>query len=303
VPTPNKMDQDIASAINRELFHQQAPAHIRIMNTRRNAKGAITTLTNPNAAAQMTLRYCDIIIPATRTVDKGVVDARDTEFWESLKMGAVPLVWYMGNGTQALLKMREVFATEKRGEAIPTEVRSLANPCRIGETRQNGVIAALSAVFVVKGRKVAKGFVMRGIKAAGVWYRVDTYTNEGPDSSRELYSELGHIENKCGSKPTCSYCSGHHQTSDHNCNVAGCTAKQGSLGGHTLGKCPNCEGNHIVCTNRSSARCKSVRKPYANLPDTPISLTRASKYFQTLPKSLGALQSALRLCKSIHRCS
>jgi len=46
VPLPNKMDQDIASAINRALFHQQAPAHIRIMNARSNAKGAITAITH-----------------------------------------------------------------------------------------------------------------------------------------------------------------------------------------------------------------------------------------------------------------
>jgi len=53
----------------------------------------------------------------------------------------------------------------------------------------------------------------------------------------------------------------------------------------------------------SSAKCKSLRQPHANLPDTPVALTSASKYFQMLPGSPGALQSALRLCKSILRCS
>jgi len=32
VPLPNKIGNEIASAINRALFHQKAPAHIRIMN-------------------------------------------------------------------------------------------------------------------------------------------------------------------------------------------------------------------------------------------------------------------------------
>jgi hypothetical protein len=44
VPHPNKMDQEIASPINRALFHKKAPAHIRIMNARRNAKGTITVI-------------------------------------------------------------------------------------------------------------------------------------------------------------------------------------------------------------------------------------------------------------------
>jgi hypothetical protein len=53
----------------------------------------------------------------------------------------------------------------------------------------------------------------------------------------------------------------------------------------------------------SSAKCNSVRKPYANLPDTPVALASASKYFQMLPAPPGALQSALRLCKSSLTCS
>jgi len=55
--------------------------------------------------------------------------------------------------------------------------------------------------------------------------------------------------------------------------------------------------------SKTSAKCKSVRKPHANLPDTPVALTSASKYFQVLPGPPGALQCALRLCKSILRCS
>jgi hypothetical protein len=51
----NKMDQEIGLAINRALFHQKAPAHIRIMNAQRNAKGVITAITHPNATAEMAL--------------------------------------------------------------------------------------------------------------------------------------------------------------------------------------------------------------------------------------------------------
>jgi len=53
----------------------------------------------------------------------------------------------------------------------------------------------------------------------------------------------------------------------------------------------------------AAAKCNSVRKPHAILPDTPGDLTSASKYFHTLPDHPGDKQSALRLCKSIPRCS
>jgi len=73
------MDQEIVSAINRALFQQKAPAHIRIMNAKRNAKGAITAITHPNATAEMAMQYCDIIITAARTVDRGVMDVEENK--------------------------------------------------------------------------------------------------------------------------------------------------------------------------------------------------------------------------------
>jgi hypothetical protein len=81
-PRSNAMDLEIASAITRALFHQNAPAHIRIMNARRNAKSAITAMTHPNATAEMAVQYRNIIITAVRTFDKGVVDVEQNQSWE-----------------------------------------------------------------------------------------------------------------------------------------------------------------------------------------------------------------------------
>ena len=180
------MDQEIASVINRALFHQKAPAHIRIMNAKRNAKGAFIAITHPNATAEMAMQYQDIIITAARTVDRGVVDVEENETWERLKIHAVPLVRYMGKGTEGLQKMREEFEVENKCIKVPTQVRWLANPPTIRERRKNGEIAASSVLFVVKGSKGAQVLVKKGIKAAGVWNRVKAYTNEGPDSRCEL---------------------------------------------------------------------------------------------------------------------
>jgi hypothetical protein len=174
VPLPNMMDQEIASAINRALFHQQAPAHIRIMNAR------------SNATAEMAMQYRDIIITADRTVDRGVLDVEENKTWESLKLPAVPLGRYMGKGTEGLQKMREEFEAENEGVAIPTQGRWLANPRTIKERRRNREIAASSIVFVTKGSKLAQSSIKKGIKAAGVWYRVKAFPNAGPDSRCEL---------------------------------------------------------------------------------------------------------------------
>jgi len=139
------------------------------MNADKNTKGTITAITHPNETAEMAMQYRDIIITAVRTVDRAVVDVEDNETWERLKIHAVPLVRYMGNGTEGLQKMREEFETENQGITVATQVRWLANPRTNMERRQNGVIAASSVVFVVKGSKVAQVLVKMGIKAAGVW--------------------------------------------------------------------------------------------------------------------------------------
>jgi hypothetical protein len=68
------MDQEIGSAINRALIHQMAPAHIRIMNAKRNSRGAITAITHKNVKAAKALIYRDVIITDTRTVNKRVID-------------------------------------------------------------------------------------------------------------------------------------------------------------------------------------------------------------------------------------
>jgi len=78
-PVNKKMVQDIASAINRALFHQNAPAHIKIMNVTWDAKGVITAITHPNVTVEMGQKYCYIIITAARMVDKAVVHFEENE--------------------------------------------------------------------------------------------------------------------------------------------------------------------------------------------------------------------------------
>jgi hypothetical protein len=116
------MDQEIASAIHTALFHQKAPAHIRIMIAKRNANSTINAFTHQNAAAEIAMRYRDIISMPARTVDRRVIDVEENETWERLKIHAVPLVRYMGKGTEGLHKMGEEFEAENEGIAIPTLV-------------------------------------------------------------------------------------------------------------------------------------------------------------------------------------
>jgi len=184
-----------------------------------------------------------------RTVDKGVMDVEETEFWERLKIHTVPLVRYMGNGMEGQQTIREEFEEENKAIVIPTQVRWLANPQTMRERRQTRRIAGSSAVFFVIGSRAAPSLVKNSITGAKVWYRVEMSMNKKPGSRWEPRSGWGYIENKYGSKLKSGYWLGHHRTSDHNCDVVGCTAKQGSLCSHTLEKCPKCKGQHIVVSS------------------------------------------------------
>ena len=109
-------------------------------------------------------------------------------------------------------------------------------------------------VFVVKGSRLVKSLVEKGIKGAGLWYQVEAFMNADPDSRCELCCQWGHTDIQCSNKPRCGYCSGNHHTSDHKCNVVGCMAKQGSLCGHRLEKYPNGKGNHIALSSRCAKK-------------------------------------------------
>ena len=74
------------------------------------------------------------------------------------------------------------------------------------------------------------------------------------------------------------------------------------------------DGKHVILRQivRGSVRAvRAVRNTQVFMTEsrvitdaaTPGALTSASKYFQMIPGPPGALQSALRLCESIPRCS
>jgi len=208
IPRPNMMDEEIVSAVNRALFQQQPPAHVQIMNARRNARGTIPAITHQNATAEMALLSRVIIIKTARTFGKGIIDVEGNESWERLKIHTIPLVRYIGKGTKGHQKMREEIQAENEGVTIPARVRWLSNPRTIKEREQRGDIKASSVVFMVKGKKVAQRLVSKGVSAAGVRYKVEPYTNAGPDSLCELCCWWGHIESKCNHQLKCSYCAG-----------------------------------------------------------------------------------------------
>jgi hypothetical protein len=258
VPLPNKKDQEIESAINRALFHHQALGHIRMMNAKRDFKGAMMAITHLNRSAGTACWNRDIIVTPVRSIDYGVVCVEHNETLEQLKMPGEPLVGYIRKGTEGLDKIREECKVENDGLVIPTHVSWLAIPCTICKRRQNSEIVALSVVFVVNGCKVATCLKKKDITGVGVLYQVERSKNAGPHSRCELFCGWGHIENMCGNKGKCGYCSDNHRTSDHQCNELWCMANQGLLHGHTLQKCLNFKRNHVI---RRSSYAKNSERP------------------------------------------
>ena len=57
MPLHNKIEQEIVTAISRVLFNAPTPAHNRIMNASRTAKGAITAITLQNGIQEMAMRF------------------------------------------------------------------------------------------------------------------------------------------------------------------------------------------------------------------------------------------------------
>jgi len=102
-----------------------------------------------------------------------------------------------GKGTEGLQTLREVIQAENKGVAIPAQVRWLLNPRIIREREHSGEIKASSVVFIVRGKKVAQRLVNKGVIAAGVRYKVELYTNAGPNSLCKLCCGWGHIKSKC----------------------------------------------------------------------------------------------------------
>jgi len=70
---------------------------------------------------------------------------------------------------------------------------------------------------------------------------------------------------------------------------------------HTQLRPPSSQ-DHCLHVHLPMGKCEPVRKTHAVLPDSLVDPTGASIYFQILPATSGAIQSALRLCSSILRC-
>jgi hypothetical protein len=172
------------------------------MNAKTNAKGAFIAITHPNVTVKIDLWFRNIIITGTRTVNRGVMDVQEHETCERIKIHAVPLVRYMGKGTTGLQQMRVQFEVENQGIAIPTQVRWLARPRTMRERRKTSEIAVSSVVFVTMRSRLVQSLIKKVIKAVGLWYHVEAFTNEGADSRCELCSGWGHIETSGATSPS-----------------------------------------------------------------------------------------------------
>jgi hypothetical protein len=118
MPLPNVKDQVISSAIHRAQFRPQVPVLIRIMNARWNANGTVTVITHRNRTAEMCPHYPHCIIMVARTVTSGVIDVKQCERWDKLKIHVVLLVQYIGKCTDALQIMRNELQMEHEGTNI-----------------------------------------------------------------------------------------------------------------------------------------------------------------------------------------
>jgi len=69
------------------------------------------------------LADCNIIINTACMVEMGVIDIEENESWEMLKVHAVPLIRYMGIGTEGLQMMEDEIHAENKGVLISIQVQ------------------------------------------------------------------------------------------------------------------------------------------------------------------------------------
>jgi len=124
----NKMDLEIALVIIRERLHQNTPAHVWIMKAKWNARGTIIAITQQTATAAMALIDRDVIINAVSTLNKEVIEVEENGSREKLKIQSVPLLTYMGDGTEGLHEKQDEIHAEHEAVAVQVQVWWLASP-------------------------------------------------------------------------------------------------------------------------------------------------------------------------------
>ena len=242
---------DISSEVNRALFEVKVPHCVRIQGVIKNTQGCLSTITTPQAMAEMLIRYREIVIKAAMKVGAGIVDIETNELWERVKMHGVNFDRYLGKKTGGgLEKFRQELQAENEGVVLPLAINWIGGLKDVQNKRAEGKTAS-SVVFAVKGSKMAEKVMKGGLRVAGVKYDVERFMNAGPDSFCGVCSRWGHVEAKCGAlkMPACMLCAGRHLTKDHTCNVVGCKANAGQNCTHNVDKCVNCKGNHIAKAN------------------------------------------------------
>jgi hypothetical protein len=96
------------------------------------------------------------MISGANTVEQDVTDVKDNESWVWHKINAVPLMRYMGKGTDGMLRKQVEMKAENAGIAIPTLIRWLVSPSTSQERTKNVEIAVLLVAFVVNRSMMAQ---------------------------------------------------------------------------------------------------------------------------------------------------
>jgi hypothetical protein len=120
--------------------------------------------------AARVLVYHNFIINIACMVARRLINVEENKSWERLNVHAVPLVRYMGNGTEGLQNVWDSIHAGDEGVAFPIQVRWLVNPHEVKKRGQMGEISASSLVNKVRVSNTAQSMVKESLQAAGVWY-------------------------------------------------------------------------------------------------------------------------------------
>jgi hypothetical protein len=117
-------------------------------------------------------------------------------------------------------------------------------------------------VCSIKGSPAAQALITKGVVLGGARCSVEIYVHEGLDSQCVGCLKWGHIQEKC---PTprdlwCGLCARGHLTSNHACNLMGCSLTKGAVCPHSKAEawCENCGGNHFTNSNSCKHKKRAI---------------------------------------------
>lgn len=166
-------EADLMLALNEALQKAGEGLDTRFIRVKYAPSGAILALLTEQANTGVLLpRLSNLLIRTAKTVDPAVVGVEILKHWQRLKIYAMSLERYLGEGKMELLKREVELST---GIQLKTLPRWLISEDRLRETQTTGSKRGSAIVITVKREAEAKKLCASGLRFGGLVRVVENF--------------------------------------------------------------------------------------------------------------------------------